>query len=50
MTDNELLTVISAMLDKELKPVKDALKQIEFSLDNDMLPRLQNIEKLQKIS
>ena len=44
MTDNELLLAISDMLDKKLKPVKDTLKQIEFSLENDMLPRLQNIE------
>ena len=50
MTENECLTAISAMLDKKLKPVKDTLKQIEFSLENDMLSRLQNIEKLQKIS
>ena len=44
MTDNELLLAISDMLEKKLKPVKDTLKQIEFSLENDMLPRLQNIE------
>ena len=50
MTENEWLIAISAMLDKELKLVKDTLKQIEFSLENDMLSRLQNIEKLQKIS
>jgi len=44
MTDNELLLAISDMMDKKLKPVNDRLKKIEFTQENDILPRLQNIE------
>ena len=44
MTDNELLLAISSMLDKKLKPVNDRLKKIELTQENDILPRLQNIE------
>lgn len=44
MTDNELLLSISDMLDKKLKPVNDRLKKIELTQENDILPRLQNIE------
>jgi len=44
MTDNELLLAISGMLDKKLKPVNDRLKKIELTQENDILPRLQNIE------
>ena len=32
------------MLDKKLKPVNDRLKKIELTQENDILPRLQNIE------
>ena len=44
MTDNELLLAISDMLDKKIKPVNDRLKKIELTQENDILPRLQNIE------
>lgn len=44
MTDNELLLSISDILDKKLKPVNDRLKKIELTNENDILPRLQNIE------
>ncbi len=44
MTDNELLLAISDMLDKKLKPVNDRLKKIEITQENDILPRIQNIE------
>lgn len=44
MTDNELLLAISDILDKKLKPVNDRLKKIELTQENDILPRLQNIE------
>lgn len=44
MTDNELLLAMSDMLDKKLKPVNDRLKKIELAQENDILPRLQNIE------
>lgn len=37
MTDNELLLSISELLDKKIKP-------IEILLEQDVLPRLQNIE------
>lgn len=44
MTDNEMLLIISEMLDKKLKPVNDRLKRIELTQENEILPRLQNIE------
>ncbi len=44
MTANELLLAISNMLDKKLEPVNDRLKRIELTQENDILPRLQNIE------
>ncbi len=44
MTDSELLLAMSEMLDKKLKPVNDRLKKIELTQENDILPRLQNIE------
>ena len=44
MTDNELLLALSDILDKKLKPVNDRLKKIELSQENELLPRLQNIE------
>lgn len=44
MTDNEFLLAMSDMLDKKLKPVNDRLKKIELTQENNILPRLQNIE------
>lgn len=44
MTDNELLLAISDIMDKKLKPVNDRLKKIELAQENEILPRLQNIE------
>ena len=44
MTDNELLLALSDMVDKKLKPINDRLKKIELTQENDILPRLQNIE------
>lgn len=44
MSDNELLLAISDMLDKKLKPINDRLKKIELTQENDILPRLQNLE------
>ncbi len=44
MTDNELLLAMSDLFDKKLKPVNDRLKKIEFTQENEILPRLQNIE------
>lgn len=44
MTDNELLLSISELLDKKLKPLDNRTKQIELTLEQDVLPRLQNIE------
>ncbi len=44
MTENELLLAISEMMDKKLMPVNDRLKQIELTQENEILPRLQNIE------
>ena len=44
MTDNELLLILSDMFDKKLKPINDRLKRIELTQENEILPRLQNIE------
>lgn len=44
MTDNELLLAISDLFDKKLKPIKDDVREINLRLENDILPRLQNIE------
>ncbi len=44
MVNDELLLAISDILDKKLKPINDRLKKIELTQENDMLPRLQNIE------
>ena len=48
MTDNELLLAISEMLDKkldsELKPIKNDLASVKLTIENNIVPRLQNIE------
>ena len=55
MTDNELLLAMSNMMDKKLKsnlaPIENKLQRmenriqkVEIILENDILPRLQNIE------
>ncbi|MBC5688185.1 hypothetical protein H8S37_04455 [Mediterraneibacter sp. NSJ-55] len=48
MTDNELLLAISDMLDKklnsELAPIRNDITSIKLTLENNVLPRLQNIE------
>lgn len=41
---NEDLLAISQLLDTKLKPLEDREKNIELLLENDALPRLQNIE------
>lgn len=44
MTDNEMLLALSNMLDKKLKPIEDNIKSIIRQIENDVLPRLQNVE------
>lgn len=44
MSDNELLLAISDMLDKKIEPVKKDVRDTKLFLENDILPRLQNIE------
>ena len=44
MTDNELLLAISALLDNKLQPVRDDIQLLKLQNENDILPRLQNIE------
>lgn len=41
---NEDLLAISQLLDAKLNPINDRLTQIELQQENEMLPRLQNIE------
>lgn len=44
MTDNELLLALSDMLDRKLEPINERTKRTELLIENDILPRLQNIE------
>ncbi len=44
MTDNELLLAISDIMDKKLEPLKQDIRDIKLTLENDLQPRLQNIE------
>lgn len=44
MTDNELLLAMSNMMDKKLKPIQESITEIKLTQENDILPRLQNIE------
>jgi len=44
MTDNELLLALSEMLDRKLEPIKRDTLDIKVTLENDVMPRLQNIE------
>ena len=48
MTDNELLLAMSDMLDKKLKPIKDDIQLLKLQNENEILPRLQNIEACYK--
>lgn len=43
LTSEDLLA-ISQLLDTKLKPIKDDVRDISITLENDILPRLQNIE------
>ena len=40
----DLLLTMSDMMDHKLQPVNERLKRIELTQENDILPRLQNIE------
>ena len=44
MTDYELLLAMSDLLDKKLQPIKDDIQFLKLQNENDILPRLQNIE------
>lgn len=44
MTDNELLLAISKMMDEKLKPLETRMKSVEVTQENEILPRLRNIE------
>lgn len=44
MTDNELLLAISNIVQSQVEPLKNDIRDIKLNLENDMLPRLQNIE------
>ncbi|MBR1568890.1 MAG: hypothetical protein IJ648_07970 [Lachnospiraceae bacterium] len=44
MTDNELLLAMSEMMDKKIKPIEDKANNIELLLENNVIPRIQNIE------
>ena len=44
MTDYELLLAMSDLLDKKLQPIKDDIQFFKLQNENDILPRLQNIE------
>lgn len=44
MTDNELLLAISNIVQSQVEPLKKDIQQTRIILENDILPRLQNIE------
>lgn len=44
MTDYELLLAMSDLLDKKFQPIKDDIQFLKLQNENDILPRLQNIE------
>lgn len=47
MTDNEILLALSNMLEpirNDLQDIKSRVKKIELTQENEILPRLQNIE------
>lgn len=44
MTDNELLLAISNIVQKQIEPLKEDIRDIKLRLENDISPRLQNIE------
>lgn len=44
MTDNELLLAMSDMMDKKIEPLRSDIRDVKLTLENDVLPRLQNIE------
>lgn len=44
MTDHELLLAMSELLDKKLQPIKDDIQFLKLQNENEVLPRLQNIE------
>ena len=44
MTENELLLAISEMMDKKLQPLKKDIQFLKLQNENEILPRLQNIE------
>ena len=44
MTDYELLLAMSDLLDKKLQPIKDDIQFLKLQNENEILPRLQNIE------
>lgn len=44
MTDNELLFAMSEMMDKKLEPIKKGVQDTKLFLEDNISPRLQNIE------
>ena len=44
MTDNELLLAISNVVQAQIEPLKNDIRDVKITLENDILPRLQNIE------
>ena len=39
MTDNELLLAISSIVQSQVEPMKNDLRDIKLILENDILPR-----------
>lgn len=44
MTDNELLLAISNVVQAQIEPLRKDINDTKLLLENDVLPRLQNIE------
>lgn len=44
MSDNELLLAISNAVKNQIEPLKNEIRNTKLLIENDILPRLQNIE------
>lgn len=44
---NDDLLALSNMMEQKLKPIKEDVKDTKFLIENNVLPRLQNIEDMQ---
>ena len=44
MTDNELLFAISKIMQEQIQPLEEDIRGVKLTLENNVVPRLQNME------